>query len=108
MARIVSELLTAFLALLLAALPLAAAPAAAAQARGGRGSTPPFGGYAYPECGAANAPAIHLVLSGGGAPDTVPAKPPRPAIEMLFNRKLHSFGAQPATFRVDSREGRWR
>jgi len=89
----------------IAAFAVAAIPLSAAAQPRGPAPAPAYGGYAYPECGAANAPAIHVVLLMGGVPDAVPARPPRPSIELLFNARMHRFTAQPATFRVDSPRG---
>ncbi len=89
--------------MMFAAAALVSTVSGAAQQR--PAPAPTYQGYAYPECGAANAPAIHVVLLLGGVPETVPEKAPRPSIELLFNTKIHRVTAQPATFRVDSRQG---
>jgi len=81
-------------------------PAALAQpARPQAAPTPAFQGYAYPTCGPSNAPAIHVVLLMDAVPETIPARPPRPSIELFFNANVHRVSVQPATFRVDSPKG---
>jgi hypothetical protein len=77
----------------------------AQQARPKAAPTPIFQGYAYPTCGPSNAPAIHVVLLVDAIPETIPARPPRPSIELFFNANVHRLLGQSATFRVDSPKG---
>jgi hypothetical protein len=52
-------------------------------------------GYAYLECGAANAPAVRVVALQGLVPEGVPKSPPRPSIEIIVNSGLDAVMGKP-------------
>ena len=68
---------------------------------GGGGGTA-YSGYAYADCSPSKAPAVRLVLLTGPVPATIPAKPPRPAIELIIYSPVDKAAGQ--TFTV-AREG---
>ena len=82
-------------------------PDLAAQ-RGGRGTTGapagtgpgPVNAYAYAECGASNAPAVHLVIVTGAVPAAVPASTPQPSVKLVLNTPVDKLADSAATLTV--------
>lgn len=56
-----------------------------------------YAGYAYTECGPANAPAVRVVALQGLVPEGVPKTPPRPSIELIVYRGLDAAIGQKIT-----------
>lgn len=56
-----------------------------------------YTGYAYADCDAANAPVVRVMLPAGVAPlpETMPASPPRPRVEIVVQGSLdHMLGQE--------------
>ncbi len=69
------------------AFVLLAGPAGIAQQGGpqfGGGGAAQYGGYAFVECTATNAPAVRLVLMQGVVPPALPASAPRPSLAVIL------------------------
>jgi len=106
------------LSFVLSAVILVAASVGAQQPPAGRGGRGDLGGpgssgpgplnaYAYAECGASNATAVHLVIVTGPVPAAVPASTPQPSVKLVFNvaaDKL-SESAQSLTVSADGVKG---
>jgi hypothetical protein len=63
-----------------------------------------YSGYAYPDCGAANAPALRIVLPAGAVPvpAAVPKSPPRPAVELIVSATVEQAVGKDIAFVRDA------
>jgi hypothetical protein len=76
---------------------VAAAGGATMSAQGGAGVVGQYGGYAYADCTAAKRDAVRIVLMTGPVPAAMPAKPPRPSLELLVYAPVDKAAGQTFT-----------